>query len=350
MKTIHALILVAFFSLPVIAVRGATPLGGLTVAVSEDGSQLVAGGDTRTLLVLDPNTLEVQSRHWVGTSITQLMFNKDGSVLAIGDSADSVFLFSTADWTQIAEISKVAGFSAAPEAGLIAGHNNSYRDAKVSVYRFADGSEKASVALPEDFKVAMLALKGDGSKIAVLSQSAKDPDEPKVERADIPKDLKGIARKEFEQRNDGDTSSYLVIDVAGASIESQAKTFYEERTGSMVYHGDDVLIAAYGNVNVRINAAGEFKLFALENSYNYGRGFTRDGGMILSGGLASYSITAADTLKAVTGKIDKLPGWPEYWKGFCGTSDGKLLYGGSSAYRVVRFNPDGTIAAKLEGH
>ena len=226
----------------------------------------------------------------------------------------------------------------------------SYRDAKVSVYSFADGSEKASVALPEDFKVAMLALKGDGSKIAILSQGAKDPEEKKVERADIPKDLKDLARKEFEQRNDGETSTFMVMDVAGAAIESQTKTFYEERSGSMVYQGDEVLIAAYGNVNARINPAGEFKLFALENSYNYGHGFTRDSGMILSGGLRNFSITSSDSLEAVTGKIDKLPGWPEYWKGFCGTSDGKLLYGGSSAYRIVRFNPDGTIAAKLEGH
>ncbi len=350
MKSIRTLILVALFSLVALSARATTPLGGLTVAVSEDGKQLVAGGDTRTLLVLDPNTLEVKSRHWLGTSITELIFNQDGSVLAVADSSDSVFLYSTADWSQIAEVAKVANFSAAPEAGLFAGSAGSYREPKVEVYSFADGSVKASIPIPEGLKVAMLALKGDGSKVAVLTQGNTDPDEKKVERADIPKELKGFELKEFEQRNDGKTSDYLIFDVAGQAIDSQTKTFFEERTGSMVYLGDKVLIVTYGNENVSISPEGEFTLFELKNSYNYGRGFTRGNGMILTGGLANYSFTSVDTMQAVTGKIDKLPGWPEYWKGFSGTSDGKAIYGGSSAFRVAKFNPDGTVAAKMEGH
>ncbi|MEC5128578.1 hypothetical protein VSU19_17590 [Verrucomicrobiales bacterium BCK34] len=350
MKSIRTLILIAAFSLSVLSVRAATPIGGLTVAVSEDGTQLVAGGDTRTLLVLDPETLEVKSRQWVGTSIVDLIFNGDGSVLAVVDSSDSVFLYSTADWSLIKEVAKVANFSAAPEAGLFAGRAGSYNEPNLEVYSFADGTVKTSIPVSKDTKVAMLALKGDGSKIAVLTQGDTDPDEPKVERADIPKELKGFELKEFEQRNDGRTSSYLIFDVAGGAIESESKTFYEERSGLMAYNGDTVLIVAYGNENASISPEGEFTLFELENSYNYGRGLTRGNGMILTGGLANYSFTPVDTMQAVTGKIDKLPGWPEYWKGFSGTADGKSLYGGSSAYRVVKFNTDGTVAAKMEGH
>lgn len=169
--------------------QAATPLGGLTVAVSGDGTQLVAGGDTRTILVLDPETLEVKERHWIGTTITALVFSTDGSVLAVHDTADSVHLFSTADWSKIAEVPKVVNFSAAPAAGLFAGQNGSYSEPKVEVYQFSDGSPKASITIPKELKVAMLALKEDGSEIAVLTQSAKDEAESKVERADRPKEL-----------------------------------------------------------------------------------------------------------------------------------------------------------------
>lgn len=69
------------------------PLGGLTVAISPDGKTLVAGGDTRTLLIIDPESLEVKIRVWVETTITDLYFSKDGGTLLIGDSSDRVLLY-----------------------------------------------------------------------------------------------------------------------------------------------------------------------------------------------------------------------------------------------------------------
>lgn len=350
MKTLSQLLCAVLLALATPFLHAATPLGGLTVAVSEDGSQLVAGGDTRTLLVLDPETLEVKERHWIGTTITGLVFNGDGSVLAVHDTADTLYLFSTADWTKTKEIPKVVNFSAAPAADLFAGQNGSYREPEVAVYGFSDGSLKASVAIPKELRVAMLALKADGTKVAVYTQSAKDEAEPKVERADLPKDLKGIELKEFEQRNDGETADFLVIDVAGKSIESQEKTFFRERNGSMIYSGEEVLIIGYSNVNAKISAEGEFSLFQLANTFNYGIGFTRDHSTILTGGLANFSITPVDALTGVTGTVDKLPGWPEYFKGFSGTADGSGIYGATSGFRVVKLNPDGTVMATMQGH
>jgi len=350
MKTILILLGTTLLFAVIPTTRAGTPLGGLTVAVSGDGHHVVAGGDTRTLLVLDSNKLDVLARHWIGTTIRSLVFNQSGSVLAVHDSADSVHLFATENWSKIAEVSKVANFSAAPEAGLFAGQNGSYSDPLVGLYQFDDGVPKGSVALPKDFKVAMLALKEDGSKVAVLSQSAKDEAEPKVERGDIPKELMGIERKEFEQRNDGDTSGYLVIDVASEAIESETVTFYKERNGEMVYAGDEVIIVGYSNVNTKVSPEGEFTLFQVEGSFNYGIGFSHDGSLILTGGLANYTFTSTESLTSVTGEIGKLPGWPEYWKGFSGTEDGSLLYGATSGFRVVKFKADGTIDAICEGH
>ena len=291
MRIRHFLLLITIASASLSTVQAATPIGGLTVAVSADGSQLVAGGDSRTLIVLDPETLKTTKRHWIGTTIVDLVFSKDGSVLAVHDTADAVYLYKTSDWTEIAKIPKVVNFSAAPDADLIAGHDGGYKELNAKVYSLTDGSEKASIPLPEGKKVAVLGINAEGTKIAILCQGEKDESEPKVEYNAIPKDLKGIAAKEFQQKNDGTTSTFLLIDIADSSIEKEAKTFFTESRGSIAYSGDNIALVAYGNVNAKITPSGEFTLFDLKNSYNYGIGFNRDCSKILTGGLANYSIT-----------------------------------------------------------
>jgi len=350
MKQVPLIFATVILALAVSPLHAASPLGGLTVAASPSGDKVVAGGDTRTLLVLDPETLEVKERHWLGLSIVDLVFNKDGSVLAVHDTSDLLVLLNTSDWSKIAEIPKVVDFAAAPEADVFVGQDGNYKGQTFKSYSFTDGSEQASITLPEGFKTAIIGIKPDGSTAAILSERVKDESEPKVERADIPKDLKGAARKEFEQKNDGDTATFLLIDLAGKKIAKESKTYYSESNGELIFSGDEILIVNYSNENAKVNAAGEFSIFELENSYNYGIGFGKKNEIVLSGGLANFSITNSGTLEAVTGKVDKIGGWPEYFKGFSGTPDGSKLYGATTAFRVFRFNADGTIAATMQGH
>ena len=70
-----------------------TPLNGLTVALSPNNKTLVAAGSNRAFLRMDPATLEVKDRVWNGLSITQMAFNKDGTVLAATDGDGMVTLF-----------------------------------------------------------------------------------------------------------------------------------------------------------------------------------------------------------------------------------------------------------------
>ena len=175
-------------------------------------------------------------------------------------------------------------------------------------------------------------------------------EEPKVAYNEIPKDLKGFAQKEFKQKNDGKIASLLTLDVAGKSISNTATTFFSENSGTLFYKGDDFFVVTYGNVNAKVNPAGELSLFELGNSYNYGIGTSRDNSVILTGGLRNLCITTVDTMAAGKGEIDKIDGWPEYWKGFSGTDDGSALYGGTSAYRVAKIGADGAVLKKTEGH
>jgi hypothetical protein len=78
--------------------QAAVPLGGLTVAVSPAGDKLVAGGDTRTLLILDPQTLAVKDRVWIETTIVGLTFDKAGTTLAVEDGSGTGLLEVAASW------------------------------------------------------------------------------------------------------------------------------------------------------------------------------------------------------------------------------------------------------------
>ncbi len=326
------------------ALHAGTPLGGITTAVSGDGARLVAAGDTRTLLVLDPATLEVKERHWIETSIVNLAFNEDGTLLVAQDTSETLLVFDTADWSKKTEIPKQHGFAVSPGANLVAGHDNNSRGATVSVHSLGGGTAVFSTTLPDGTNVASLALSADGSKLAVLTQGIKDETEPEVPSAQLPKDIRGFELDEFKQKNDGKTSTLFLYDLASQNKASETKTWYTTNTQSILaFSGDDLFSVNYNNLNAKITPGGETTLFQAKNSLNYGIGATPTGSHFLTGGLGSYSITSAADFDSVDGKIDKLPGWPEYWKGFAATADGGTLYGTTSAYRIFRLDPAGKI-------
>jgi len=322
--------------------QAGTPLGGLTVAVSNDGSKLVAGGDTRTLLVLDPASLEVNERHWVEVAITGMAFNKDASMLAVQDSSDAVTLYSPTDWSKKVEIPKCFAFTS--NGDLLAGHDGNYSGPNVSVYSFSDGAKKSTVTFDKGIKVAALALSQDGIKLAVLTEGVKDTEENEVPYAQLPKDIKGLALEEFKQKNDGKTSQLFIYDPATGNKLSEAKIYYSTNPGSLLFFaGERLMVANYTNVNAVLSPEGEVEIFQLQNSYNYGIGTSAERSTIMSGGLGGFSITQSTSLAGVTGEIDKLPSWPEYWKGFCASADSSAIYGATTAYRVFKLGSDGKV-------
>lgn len=340
--------LLGFLALASSALHAATPLGGLTIAVSEDGTKLVAAGDTRTLLVLDPATLEVKERHWIETSIINLAFNRDGSLLVAQDTSnpEGLLVFDTADWSKKTEIPKQHGFAVSAGANLVAGHDNNSRGATVSVHSLSGGAPVFTATLPAGNNVAALALSADGSKLAVITQGIKDEAEPEVPYAQLPKDIRGLELDEFKQKNDGKTSTLFLYDLASKGLASETKTWYTTNAQSiLVFSGDDLFAVNYSNINAKITPGGETTLFQAKNSLNYGIGVTPSGSHFLSGGLGSYSITSSSDFASVDGKIDKLPGWPEYWKGFTATADGGTIYGTTSAYRIFKLDSAGKIQA-----
>lgn len=318
----------------------ATPLGGLAVAVSPSGDVLVAGGDNRALLVIDPAKMETTSRAWLGVSILALEFNKDGSRLLVEDTDGTVHLVDAKTWQVLKAEKKAAQMAAAPGADLVAVLDADYNGNVVRVLAMTDLAEKGKAALPKGQKVAALGLNADGTKLAVLMESVADEGEPKETK--VPADLKGAAAEEFRTNNDGKTSQFVVFTVPAMEKAAEHKLNYSPSvTGARIlFSGDNALVVNYSNVNASVAPDGKVTVFQLGNSYNYGIGWSADQKVLLSGGLSEGTLTKLPATDGTTFKPDKLPSWPEYFKSFAVAPDG-TAYGATSAFRVIRVKPDG---------
>ena len=321
------------------AVAG-TPLGGLAVALSPSGKVMVAAGDNRVLYVLDPAKMEVTNRVWLGTCIVDLQFNKDGSTVVAEDTDGTLHLIDAKTGKPGEKEQKAGQMSAARDADLVAGLNPDHNGHVIRFLSLTDLSPKGKVAFAKGEKVAGFGLDPEGTRLAVLLEAVNDDSEAKG--GNPPADLKGLAADEFRLKNDGKTSRLLVFKVPDGSKVSERKLFYSRSiTGVKVcFQGDNVLAVNYSNLNAQVNPKGEVTLFKLDNSFNYGIGVSADQKILLTGGLADGTYTKVADLAKARFQPDRLPGWPEYFKGFATAADG-TAYGSTSGYRIIKINPGG---------
>lgn len=326
----------------------AVPIGGLAVAVSADGSRLVAGGDSRALYVLDPQTLAVKERVNVGHPIVAMSWSPDGTRLWV-EGTNALLLLDAATWKVLKTFENTEGLSAAPKAGLIA--VQARRKNQILVLGASDGSQKAALPYDRMRSVAAFGLRPDGKQLALLYYRKRTDEEPKVASKDTPKDLKGVALREFKQRNDGYRSQLLILDVATSKTQRDHQLWYAAPGGGnrLFWDKGDVCVIGYSNQNARIDAKGEIAYFELGNSYNYGHAVSADGSTILSGGLRDGCRTTLADNKSSAFRLDKLPGFPEYFKSFSFAADGSG-FGSTSGWRVVRIDATGAIAKTAAVH
>ena len=249
----------------------------------------------------------------------------------------------TVDFTSKSEHKKMEKFSVARDADLVAGLDGAFKGNSIRFVSLTDGSEKGKVIFDKGARVFCFGLNAAGDTLAVLQTAKDDEDEPKVSSSDIPKDLKGLDRDIFEQKNDGKTSMFHLFKVPGGEKIAEHKVFFSSTAAtSLLFAGEDALIVSYSNENARIKPDGTVEMFELDNSYNYGIGAAADHSVVLTGGMRSATVTKTDGMAKVTVKTSTIPGWPEYFKGFCANADGPC-YGATSAYRIIKFDRDGKI-------
>lgn len=318
------------------AIQAASPLGGLAVGVSPDGKNLAAAGDNRTLYLLDASSLEVQKRVWVESSIVAMAFNQAGNKVALEDTGGAVRLVDVADGKVVANVASAEKMAASTAANLLAGVAN--RNTEIVLHSLDDLTLKGKIAINKGERVAGLGFDEAGKKLAVWFEPVNDASEPKDNKS--PTGLKGLEASEYKLKNDGKTSWMRVFDATNGSLAWESKIWYSQSASScqVLFQGESVLIVNYNNINAIVDPTGAVKLFNTDNSFNYGMGGSAT--LLLTGGLSNGSYTKVATLEATTFKLDKLPGWPEYFKSFAADSNG-VGYGGTSSYRVVRIAGEG---------
>jgi WD40 repeat protein len=317
-----------------------TPIGGLAVAVSPDGKVIAAAGDNRVLYVLDAAKMEVTNRVWLGSCIVDIQFNKDGNTVVAEDTDGTLHLIDAKGWKPVKQEPKAGQMSTARNADLLAGLNPDYNGHIIRFLSMSDLSTKGKVTLAKGEKVTALGLDPEGNRVALWLEPVNDESETK--NPNPPKDLKGLPLEEFRLKNDGKTSRLVVFKVADGSKISEQKLYYSTSSSSwkLLFQGDNILLVNYSNLNAQVNPKGEVTLFQLDNSYNYGIGFSADQKLLLTGGLADGTYTKVADLSKVVFKPDRLPGWPEYFKSFAATTDG-TAYGSTSGYRIIKIKPGG---------
>jgi hypothetical protein len=316
--------------------------GGLgAIAVSPDGKVVATGGQNRVLYLLDGATLEVRREIWVRARIGTLAFNKDGTRLLLEDDDKNLRVFDPANGSEVKSVGKMEDIAWCASADLVAGLAGSSKNLSVQFLGMTDGAPLGAVACPE--RPASFALDAEGKTLAVLSEG-RQGDEKKADPKEMPKELKGAEKKEWQQRNDGRVSTLRVFEVPSGKELRKADLWFTPDTNKteLLVTADAVFAVGYGNACARIDAKGETTIFEMRNSFNYGRGVSAAHKAILTGGLRNGSRLAADTMAAAEFQLDALPGFPEYWETFVFLPDGSAL-GATSCFRIARISKEGRL-------
>lgn len=327
-------------------VRGGGLTVGLAVAVTADGSRLIAGGSNRVLYELDPTTLEVKRRAWLGRQIMRMLFSPDGKVLVV-ESTQAVQWLKADTLEPFATRKDARGIQPVPALGAVAMVIPDYTKPAIRIFDFTDAKEKAAVIYDPRQRVHAYGVSEDGKRLALLHKREKNEDEEKITGRKIPEKLrkeKGTALADFQQRHDGFGALFHVFDVASGEQKFEKRLWYssQDQDSLLTWQGDDAYVLAHQEACAKIDAQGEVTVFALANGNNDAYHASRDGKTFWTGGYRGGSRTQVPELSSVTFQLDELQGFNETFKAFTTAADG-TAFAGTTAFRILRIGADGKI-------
>jgi len=324
--------------------RGPDWWGLGAVAVSPDGKTVITGGQNCTLYVLDAASLKVTRRHWLGTRMGALEFNRDGSVIVIEDDKNTVHFLGAGDLKPVAAVKNTAYISACRSADLLAGaRRRDWRGARaVCILSLNDGSEKAKMDLPAGTQVNRVALSPDGRRLAVLTREIKSKPVP-AEQPKPPEGVTGLAATEFRLKHDGKQAKLLIYEAPSGKLLNTRDLWYtsSHRNTSLLFDGKTAVVFNYFNVNAKIAADGTVELFRVRG-LAYGRGVSSDARMFATGSLRTGCLVTTADLANKDFRIKAIKGFPEYFAGFAFHTDGSA-YGVTSCFRIVKLSKDAEV-------
>lgn len=325
----------------------ATPKGALgAVAVSPDGTAVVAAGDNQVLYVIEPDTLEVRSRVHIATTPLELWYSADGSRLAMLTTDDDLVFFETGSWAEQETVEGVyaVAHAAAADSLVVLGRPKKGQDGSFAtpliVLPLGGGAPTVNASLAGE--VAAIASKSDASAFAALTKQAKDESEAKQ---DPPADLKGLDKEVFRLQHDQQSSQLILLDGAGAET-GRYPTWYSQSGDFFGIYGESgIHFLVYNNKNATFALDGSLvTVFAAPGSYNYGLGADPAQARAAVGSLRQGALVELASGTGPSFEIQALRGWPEYYKDFAFAPDG-TVWAGTSSYRLVHIGADGKVLA-----
>jgi hypothetical protein len=328
---------------------GASLAAGLdALAVSADGKLLATGGTSRVLFLLGED-LAVRKRIWHGARIQSLAFSRDGTRLLLGDDADTLHLFEVSSGKVLVRVNRVRGLVAAAEADLaVARSLSNGRGTLLRLFSLTDGSEKRRLELKES--VSAYALDSAGKQLTVLSMSHQG-DEKRVPITETPRDLKGLARREFQLKNDGQVADLRVYEVPSGRVVREQTLWYTSDSDStrLFLMGPTCWVANFNNTCARVAGDGTITLFETGMLFNHALAASPDGKVLLAGGLheATYGAPDAPTDGPPENRrrrftLDPLPGADEFLSAAVVRPDGSF-FTVTTAYRLVQASREGKV-------
>jgi WD40 repeat protein len=323
--------------------QAAVPKNALgAIAVSPDGKTVLAAGDNRVLYVLDAKPLTVRKKLWIGVNPLSIHYSADGSAFALHDTQGTLKFYDAATLKVNNEVTGVEVLTVAEKADIIftAGRPRGRgEEAKTPLRGYELATGKPVLDRTVNMAIRGLGADSDALRLFAISRPIKSATEKKQNPSSS---LRGLERELFRQKNDGKVAQLVAFDINGKELGRHTSWFSTPRSAAVISFGKLLRIVTYDKyMAVFTLGSMDTRFVESKNSYNYGIGYSIGNNKLVTGGLGKGTIVLLDSGKTRSFQVDRIGGWPEYFKGFAIAADG-TVYGGTTAYRLVRVNPDGT--------
>jgi hypothetical protein len=347
-RSLATLTIATFTALAPLTSQAGIPKGGLAaITVSHDGKTIYAAGDNRVMYVINAEDMSIKQRVWIELNPYELILSKDGKTLVLHDSSGLLTYLDANTFEKKKTIKDADTISIAHDAGMIvaAGKTKGRNEKAVTsyaVYDIATGNQVRAGKVASS--IGAIGTLPDASKVFVMSNSIKSDTEKKEKP---PKELKGNERDTFQQKHDEKISHLITLDADGNEIDRKTTWAISGSYAAMNATDSGLKVVNSSNKNLAISAdSKEVNLFKTEAFGHYGYTFSKDGSILVSGGLRKGAITNFEKDTSTKFELKRIGGWPEYFEGFAIGPKGNI-YGGTSAYRLLKLSPEGETLAEI---